>query len=860
MTTHISKLIQKPINPKEMSSTHILQLENLLLRDEDIFQTSLNSEDYLESLAPIIKEAIGLNGLSNLILKLNDIVKNKDEELINLSMSSTDEINLCIDKIDNIHDESAELNQNLSLVSQHLNKSVYELIAKKKNLTKSKEVSTKINETNIVLNLCVQVLEITNKIHDLIAHKKYFNALKLIDELVNIHVPKVENFSFALKIRESIPHLTQSIKDESFGNLDNWVSVVINGRLGKISEQLFGNLYDLQKNWSELKKVNTTIVPHRLNSPVELSLRDPLLNYKVFDDKELDINLGVVYDGILVYLTLNELELLSTQYNKEWLQKYNKIIRPITLATEHKNDNTVFTTLPKLEEYLQRIATFFILDKQLNLVTKFQLRSNLSSNDLWASYVTKLKPALLAYLRAKKFKNVEELTEFKDILGDFLQIMEIYNFDILELYEVLIIVFRDFYAPLLILEFRTSFVHSIQSDHYMPLVIDLYHEYETISQYCWYPSDAYFAPPKTARDMPIAFPFSEDYVHFCYGIHKLLDDIIQFTGEHYGYDLNELNNIIVNDVFEKVLSDKKGHGIGASMHEFIDKNSTNKEITSQSYTNLEYYLFSLYEIGKLINRRLRIHTGIGVYNNDGSDTNGGFVLRAVDQFIKLRKYSETAIFEMVDGKIKELLELLEYDDWLPSQKNNLVSFSIQDFSLYLENLFTSIFSSLPSSIKTLGLFRTYDFVSEHFLKLLQDVTTFNKIAIENFDLDIQHIETSMKNLYHQSKSDTEFSGNVALESTFTELRQYIDLLKLDDYDSFTRNPTFRMRNFDRIRYEDGLALLSKMQGFKFEELEPVSTTDETNILQGDQMSILSSAATKNFAKFSSKFRKNTELQ
>ena len=51
-----------------------IQLENLLLRDEEIFQTSLNSDDYLDSLAPIIKNAVKLNGLNDLITKLNDIV------------------------------------------------------------------------------------------------------------------------------------------------------------------------------------------------------------------------------------------------------------------------------------------------------------------------------------------------------------------------------------------------------------------------------------------------------------------------------------------------------------------------------------------------------------------------------------------------------------------------------------------------------------------------------------------------------------------------------------------------------------------------------------------------------------------
>lgn len=51
----------------------------------------------------------------------------------------------------------------------------------------------------MVLNECIQVLELMNKILELIRQTKYFLALKLIDEIINIHIQKVEDFSFAKK-------------------------------------------------------------------------------------------------------------------------------------------------------------------------------------------------------------------------------------------------------------------------------------------------------------------------------------------------------------------------------------------------------------------------------------------------------------------------------------------------------------------------------------------------------------------------------------------------------------------------------------------------------------------------------------
>ncbi|CAK7901224.1 exocyst complex component Sec15p [[Candida] anglica] len=837
-----------------------LNLENLLLR-EDIFQSSLNSEEYLESLAPIIKDAIRANGLSSLIHKLNDIVKDKDEELNTLSLNSTRDINTCIDSIDNIHQDSSDLNKELSQISISLNKSVFELIGKKKTLIKCKEISSKIGEANMVLNMCLQVLEITNKIHELIKQHRYFSALKLIDELTSIHLPKVSSFSFAVKIYDSVPHLTRMIQDESFDNLGKWLAVNLERKLLAIGEGAFDNVYSLQEHWDQFKKEKTSATsavyaPHKLNSPIELSIREPSLNYNVFEDQALQISLTTLYDAILVYQTLGEEELLSKLYYKEWLKKYNRIIYPITSSTTSAVTNTVsFSNMANLDEYLKKISGFFVMDKQINRATKYRLRTEANSNDLWDSYSIKLKPVLLNYLKVNQL-DIDDLTSFKDLIGNFLQVMESNGYKVIDMYEVLMVIFKEYYAPELIAQFRIEFLESIQSDHYMPLVVQDEKDYENVMKICWYKPGSSFSP-QNVRSMPISFPFSEDYVHYCLGVRSLLEDIIQFISRHYGYELNQLNNIIVNDIFEQVLGEEKGTGISYDLKEFIGRNSNNKEIVSQSYTNLEYYLYSLYEVGKLLNRRLRIHTGLGIHN---IDSNGKFTLRAVESFTRVRKFAEDSIFEMVDSKIRELLDMVEYDTWMPEVANVEANYSIKDFALFLENLFTSIFASLPSTFRTLGLFRSYDFVAEHFLEILKNVPQYNRIAIANFDLDIRHLEESMSNLHATTPlTDEEGGGSVALQSTFTELRQCIDILKLDNYDDYIKNPTLRMRRFDRVRFEDGVKLISKMQleegDDSFNDDSIRSETASPARAGSPSQSILSTSAASKFAKFSSKFRK-----
>lgn len=802
-------------NQNGTNDVDTIKLENLFLRDADVFQTSLHSEDYLDSLVPIITDALRANALSDFITKLNNIVKGKDEELNVLSLNSAHDINTCIDTIDKVSTQSEELSDSLAQVNQALNKSVFELIAKKKALIKCKETSQRIQETSTVLNLCIQVLEISNRILEWIKQHKYFSALKLIEELTSIHLPKVKDFSFALKIYDSIPHLTSMIKEESFDNLSKWLSTHIERKMGIIGDCIFLNLVDLRESWEKLRNNSAipALLPHRLNSPVELSMRDPALALNVFESKELQIPLAPIYDCILVYQSLNDVSSLATIYHKVWMKKYQRVIYPITLSSDIQGklstqDSSVsFQNIESLATYLQKIAAFFVVDKQLNQQTKFELRSNSTADDLWESYSVRLKPVLENFLKSRKWglDDLGPLADFKDLVGNFLQVMENSQYKTSDLYTIMVDIFKNYFGPILIQHFRLEFIDSIQSDHYMPLVVTDRHDYDNVMKICWYKKDASFAP-KNVKSMPISFPFSEDYVHYCLGIRTLLQDIVDFTSNHYNRDLSELNHIIVNDIFENVLSDESGKGICNDIKEFIGKNSNNKEIVAQSYTNLEYYLFSLYEVGKLLDRKLRAVNGVGIIN---IDTNSVFKLKAIELFTGIRKYSEDAIFKMVDIKLKELLDMVEYNDWMPQEANLDPSFFILDFSLFLENLFNSIFSNLPSSFRTLGLFRSFDFVAEYFLNILDDAPQFNKIAIENFNLDVTHLESSMTKLAKTESSDPE-QGAVALQSTFETLRQSVDLLLLDTYDEYIKNPSFRMRRFDRLRFEDAMKLIKKM--------------------------------------------------
>ena len=114
--------------------------------------------------------------------------------------------------------------------------------------------------------------------------------------------------------------------------------------------------------------------------------------------------------------------------------------------------------------------------------------------------------------------------------------MDNHDYDISELYEVMMMIFKEYYAPLTIQTFRKQFVASIQSDRYRPLTVTDEADYTAIMQNVWYKDDASFAPAYV-KSFPVTFPFSEDYVHYCIQVRRLLKDVLRFIGDYYNYEI-----------------------------------------------------------------------------------------------------------------------------------------------------------------------------------------------------------------------------------------------------------------------------------------------------------------------------------
>ncbi|ODQ80846.1 hypothetical protein BABINDRAFT_161049 [Babjeviella inositovora NRRL Y-12698] len=765
----------------DSSDTH---LEQLLAPTDDLFLSSLSSEDFLENLAPLVKDSLATNSLNSLLTKLEGIATQKDAELEQLTQDSTEDILAAIEGISLVKANSDTIKDQILEVSSNLERTGYELVARKKSLVQCKAVRARIQETTATLNACLYVLELTNKVLELIRERRYYNALRNLEDLSHVHLREVGDFAFAAKIAQSIPALQQMIQNDSLENVTKWMARV-EKMLPAVGGVLFGHMRDVSAHWASACAASPALDNYMVNTPVERALRSVDLSLDLFDPAlSLQLDLTVVYDAILVYQTVHQMDFFIDSFQTEWLKKKERVIRPLSLDT----NSQVSFEYDELKAYIHKVAAFFAVDRAVTAHTHGKLRTEKDNNDLWGAFMLLCSPMLRAFI--DDLDTMDEFHQTRDLLGGFCQVMENCGYNVVAsgLYGCLVHLFER-YSHALIRIFAHTFAANIDEDDCMPMVIQDPGLYAQVVAVCWY------EPPEAelTKRFPRALPFSNILPLSCQQIQTFVLDHTKFIANFYAHDGNVLWGILIDNI-EHILSQVICEKYTAKL------TSTTREEISQNLINLEFFLHSAKELAEYLSV-LKI---------------GGILrdvhLSSIARFVQTKKIAEDSLFGSVDKRIEDFMGIVEYD-WFTTVRSDQPNYIINDIGRFVEDMFIQTFSNLPGSVKTLLLFRTFDKLADHFLGFLQDAPEFTPVAIENFDLDVTLLENTINDLDAGTEppaSKKAQKSAVSLSSTFTELRQTINLLREGNLEGY-KDSTVRMRKYDRIKQDDAVALLNKLQ-------------------------------------------------
>ncbi|RMZ86157.1 hypothetical protein DV737_g204, partial [Chaetothyriales sp. CBS 132003] len=674
----------------------------------------------LKQLIPSLRETGHGNKTSQLLGVLSDFALNRETEIERQCNTNHQEFVNSVNQLLRIREGTVNLTNEILDLNQSIQSSTEKLVDHKKALVEARGVRQNIDEANQALQDCIEVLHLANQVQELLDKKKYYAALRALDELQNVHLRNVSQYRLSDLIQQSVPETQDKIANEVMKDLNTWLFRIreVCQYLGELS---FYHTNLRKERQQERAEKTAYLSQFKLNSAIEL-VADEREEIDLFKNEVLEIDFTPLFEALHIHRSLGMMEKFKIDYATNRTGQRDLILaEAVTLLEED---------LGSLHNLLENIAGFAILERAV-MKKAPDLRTNAEVEELWETLCTSAISLMNRTL--DQVDNAEHLLKIKNLISIFMQTMASFSYNTTTMSTYLLTLF-DRYAELLKQRFSEDFVEIVSTDDYMPMPIQNAEEYEKVVNVSWYTPDR----PIDQITFPTVFPFSQMYPLCCIDIRNFLNQFYFFNDSDAPASTGGLSSVI-DSRLRTSLDDLLTTRVCASLVGKLSSQYLGQVV--QILINLTHFSTACNELESLLST----------------------------------KTAENRIFELVNLKVTDLIETAEYDFVLGSRPTEPSSY-ILTLTTYLTNITSTVLLSLPASLKELMLFNAISHTASSILglPLSAEVDKISPLAVEQLSLDVAHFTEYVRSL----------PNHMILLESLDELTQTISLLQSSQPEEF----------------------------------------------------------------------------
>ncbi|KAJ4855471.1 exocyst complex subunit sec15-like domain-containing protein [Trichoderma breve] len=714
---------------------------------------STSDSDYLDHLIPVLKDATNSRRTPALLQSLSRYSEDREADIERIGLTKHEEFLDSVHRLQEVREGTVTLTTEILKLNQSIQASTEKLADQKGALVNTKAVRQNIADAADALRESLTVLHAVNHSHELVRRKKYYSALKSLEDLQNEHlVPILQNryatqHRLADAIQKSLPASRRAISEAVMSDLNTWLFRI------RETSQFLGEVAfyhtEMRRNRQRARIENEKFLENfKLNSSIEL-ISDENEEFDVLDNEELQVDFTPLFEALHIHDALGHSDRFRSEYASTRRQQKDLLVpTSIDLLAEDGSS---------LSSLLEGIAGFAIIEKATMQRVPY-LRSVVDVEELWDSMCT--AAIALTTKALTNIDNAEVLLKIKSVIALFIQTMEGWGYSVSTLDNFLLQLF-DKYAQLLKRRFSEDFQEIVSTDDYMPMAINSLSDYEKVINVSWFTPDR----PTEELTFPCVLPFSQMYPLCCIDIRNFLNQFYFFLDDHFQH----------SDIIDETL-----------------RKSLDELLSEKILINLEHFEIACRELEQLL-IRARSSTSAG----------GPLRLNATEEFRNNKKTAEKRIFELVNSKIDDLVDTAEYD-WLASGVPTEPSNYMQTLTRYLSNIMNSTLLGLPREIKELIYFDALSHAAEKILlskalPLSPEVRHINGHGVFALAQDVNYL--------------TEFVGSLEngqmLRENLDELQQTVNLMQSDNHEEFY-DISIRNKKYGRVDVLNGPILLEKL--------------------------------------------------
>ncbi|KAG1678663.1 Exocyst complex component 6B [Nymphon striatum] len=685
-----------------------------------------------------------------------------------------------------VRTEAQKLKYQVTQTNSDLHDSGKKVIERGQELVRHQKILHNIGAAINGIHICLPVLEMYAKMNKQMKEKRYYPALKTLEQLEHTYLPRVSKYRFSQTMKSQIPQLRENIKEASMSDLKDFLENIRkhSAKIGEVA----------MKHTAEQDSLDPTKGVNQPSKKIISSILNPFDDQEnnvendeaegQFDDEEVSaqdlVDFSPVYRCLHIYSVLGSRDTFETYYRSQRKKQASFfVVEDHILNTANGLVNRQYLD-EVWETALSKIVGSLTSQCVSLLYRCWTYASNKRANHVVLSYTSALQLVLICL-------NLLDCFCAYSFKG--------YGYQVTQLFDLLIEI-RDQYNEILMKQWVTVFRKIFDDDNYHPIQVNNQAEFQSIIKMFPYNDAALEKAPFPKRcpfSMFVPKIFSE-IKEFMFACLKFSEDLgLRCTNNpilEYLFSHTE-----VDDMVRKSTNFLLTRTLSGCLSSLIKKPNLGLLQLIQITINSNY----LEDASVYMERILSEITGA---SSDGSHV---AKLQGRSMFKDARADAEAQIYQALNKKIDEFLELATYD-WMVSDSRGHASSYMMDLIAFLQSTFLS-FTNLPDKVAQTACMSACKHISTAMMSFLMDeeVKQLSMGSLQQFNLDLIQCEQ------FASSEPVQGFEEGALQMCFAELRQLLDLFMSWDWSIYFSDFGSDNSKYLRVNPQTAIILLEKLK-------------------------------------------------
>ncbi|XP_076154009.1 exocyst complex component 6 isoform X4 [Alosa pseudoharengus] len=713
--------------------------------------------------------------------KLDARIRNHDREIEKMCNFHHQGFVDAITELLKVRADAEKLMGQVTDTNQRLQEAGREVTAQTEEVIRCRLQQRNMATTVEKLQLCIPALEMYSKLKEQLESKRYYAALKTMEQLENVYIPRVSKYRFCQIMAETLPKLREEIKEISMSDLKDFLES-IRKHSDKIGETAMRQAQQHRTFISAMQKqasLGCTKPLYSLNGRTptqhnglhrEEGAEEEESEEQVLTAQDL-VDFSPVYRCLHIYTVLGDRDSFENYYRKQRKKQARLVLQP---------QSNMHETVEGYRKYFNQIVGFFVVEDHILHATQ-GLVTRAFTDELWNMALSKIIAVLRTH--SSYCSDPDLVLELKNMIVIFADTLQGYGFTVNRLFDLLFEI-RDQYNETLLKKWALVFREIFEQDNYSPIPVETEEEYKSvISRFPFHEAEIEKQPfPKKlpmSQSVPQIYTQVKEFIYaslkFSESLHRSSTEIDDM--------LRKSTNLLLTRTLSGCLQNliKKPH-IGLTELVQIIINTTHLE---QACRYLEDFITNITNVSPETIHTTRLY-GLATFKD-------------------ARHAAEGEIYTKLNQKIDEFIQLADYE-WGMSESDGRASGYLMDLINFLRSTF-QVFTHLPGKVAQTACMSACKHLASSLLQMLldPDLKQISLGAIQQFNLDVIQCE-----LFASSEPVPGFQGDT-LQLAFIDLRQLLDLFMVWDWSTYLADYGQPTSKYLRVNPSTALALLEKMK-------------------------------------------------